>query len=134
MAYEVSTNHERQLIDVRYSGCVSIENRVTAMNETLGLLDRTGYRRILIDYNQAQTHMDSMASMSRFATLISSNAQLRQCRITFVGDRNQQFNAVIETLADARHYPFRRFYDRESAIAWLLSDAPRYAHPEVSRL
>lgn len=133
MAYEVSTNHQHQLIDVCYTGCVTIESRIAAMDETLALLDSTGYRRILIDYIEARAQLDSLASLSSFATLISSNAQLRQCRITFVGRQNQQFNAVIETLAEARHYPFRRFYDRESAIAWLLSDAPRYDEL-VSRL
>ncbi|MBW3549261.1 MAG: hypothetical protein KY442_00155 [Proteobacteria bacterium] len=126
MAYTVSTDDGHELIDVRYRGCVSIGSRIQAMNETLVLLDSTGYRRIMVDYLEAKAHLDSLASASAFASLISSDPQLRQCRITFVGSRTQQFNAVVETLADARHYPFKRFYDRASALAWLLSSASRF--------
>jgi hypothetical protein len=124
MAHEVSTDETHRMINVRYRGNISIDTRRQAMHETLALLEASGFRRILIDYVDAQYHLGTFAESNAFASTISNQPLLRQCRIAFVGSQGQQFNAVIETLADARRYPFRRFFDRESALAWLMTDAP----------
>lgn len=124
MAHAVSTDEARALINVNYSGIVSMEHRLDAMQQTLVLLASTRFKRILIDYLEATHQPASFESSNAFAATISNDPVLRHCRIAFVGGRRQQFNAVVETLADARRYPFRRFYDRETAIGWLLTDAP----------
>lgn len=122
MAYAVATDHPRRLVDVRYTETVSIESRARAYQETLALLAPTGYRRILIDYVDAKPQAESFDDINAFASAISSDPILRQCRIAFVGARGQQFNTAVEALAAARHYPFKRFHDRDQALAW-LSDA-----------
>lgn len=124
MAHAVHTDEARALIEVCYSGHVSVEQRLDAMQQTLALLACTQFDRILIDYLDATHQPTSFASSNAFAATISNHPVLRHCRIAFVGGRRQQFNAVVEMLADARRYPFRRFYDRDSAIRWLLTDEP----------
>lgn len=121
MAYALTTDHQHQLIDVRYSHTVSIESRARAYQETLTLLAPTGYRRIMIDYVQAKAQAELFADINAFATAVSSDPVLRQCRIAFVGAPGQQFNTAVEALAEARHYPFRRFHERDPALAWLLT-------------
>ena len=121
MAYEVTCNDQLQLVDVRYFDCVSVEQRGAAMDETLAILRDTGIRRIAIDYDQARLRDDPVATMSAFATRIATNAELRRCHIAFIGRRGHQFNITIETLASARGYGARRFFDRDSALAWLES-------------
>ena len=129
MAYEVTCNDALQLVDVRYSGCVSVEQRGAAMDETLAILRDTGIRRIAIDYDQARLRDDPVATMSAFATRIATNAELRQCHIAFIGRRGHQFNITIETLSSARGYGARRFFDRDSALAWLRDEPLAAALP-----
>lgn len=124
MAHEVTRVDAHGLIAVRYRDNVTIESRLQAMRETLLLLGETGFRRILIDYVAAVHHVATFAESNAFASTIAHHPVLRQCRIAFVGSRGQQFNAVVETLADARRYPFRRFFDPQTALSWLMSDAP----------
>jgi hypothetical protein len=119
MAYAVTRNDPLQLVDVRYFDCVSVEQRGAAMDETLAILRATGIRRIAIDYAQARLRDDPVATMSAFATRIATNAALRQCHIAFIGKAGHQFNITVETLSSARGYGARRFFDRDSALAWL---------------
>lgn len=121
MAYEISRNDALLMVDVRYFGCVSVEQRGAAMEETLAILDATGIRRIVIDYELARLRDDPVTTMSTFATRIATNALLRECRIAFVGRPGHQFNITVETLAAARGYGARRFFERDSAIAWLMA-------------
>ena len=119
MAYAVTRNDPLQLVDVRYFDGVSVEQRGAAMVETLAILRDTGIRRIAIDYDLARLRDDPVATMSTFATRLATNAALRQCHIAFIGKAGHQFNVTIETLASARGYGARRFFDRDSALAWL---------------
>lgn len=119
MSHTVTVDDGGRLVDVHYSGCVTVAHRTRAYRQTRELLDGTGYRRILIDYTLARPQAESFGDLNAFVSLISSDPVLQQCRIAFVGESQQLFNATVETLADARHYPFRRFHDRGSALAWL---------------
>lgn len=119
MSHTVSADAARRLVDVSYAGCVTIAHRTEAYRRTSELLERTGYRRILIDYTHARPQAEAFDDINAFVSVISSDPVLQQCRIAFVGKPRQLFNATVEMLADARHYPFKRLHDRESALAWL---------------
>lgn len=121
MAYEVTQNDQLRLVDVRYFDSVSTAQRGAAMDETLVILRATGIRRIAIDYDQAWLRDDPVTTMSAFATRIATNAELRQCRIAFIGKQGHQFNITVETLSSARGYGARRFFNRDSALAWLMA-------------
>ena len=114
---------------MRYFDCVSVEQRGAAMDQTLVILRDSGIRRIAIDYDQARLRDDPVAIMSAFATRIATSAELRQCHIAFIGRRGHQFNITIETLASARGYGARRFFDRDSALAWLRAQPLAAALP-----
>jgi len=121
MAYTVTRNDRLQMVDVLYFDGVSVLQRGAAMDETLAILAASDIRRIVIDYDQARLHGDPLAVISAFATRVATNAELRLCRIAFVGRRGHTFNLPLETLSSARGYGFQRFFDRDSAIAWLLA-------------
>lgn len=119
MTYSVAPHATHRLIDVRYRGNVSIAERSAAHEETRVLLVQTGFLRILIDYTDAQPTSEPFATTAAFVNRISSDPLLRPCKIAFVGQPAQFFNVTVETLADVRHYPFKRFYDRSAALEWL---------------
>jgi len=119
MAYAVTRNNALHLVDVHYVDSISIKQRGAAMDETLAILRATGIRRIAIDYDHARLSDDPIATMSAFATRIATDAELRRCHIAFIGRRGHQFNITIELLSSARGYGARRFFDRDSALAWL---------------
>lgn len=134
MAFAVTRNDPLQLVDVCYFDSVSVNQRDAAMDETLAILRATDIRRIAIDYDQARLRDDPVAVMSAFATRIATNAELRQCRIAFIGRHGHQFNIVVETLSSARGYGARRFFDRHSALEWLQAQPPTTEPPAPAGL
>ncbi len=67
---------------------------------------------------------DSVDDFRAFVARITREPLLLQSRNAFVAPAVNYSNHLIEVLADAHHYPFSRFTDRETAIAWLLGDEP----------
>ena len=67
---------------------------------------------------------DPIDAFRAFAARITGEPLFRQSRTAFVALPVNYTNHLIEVLADAHHYPFSRFVDRDLAIAWLLGDDP----------
>ena len=124
MGFEVNHDAARGMVDVRYFDRVKVADRGAAMDRTLKILAATNARRIAIDFNDAVTGSDLFQDTNAFATRVSTNAVLRHCRIAFIGAQSNRFNVVVETLAEGRGYGFRRFFERQPALDWLMQFAP----------
>jgi hypothetical protein len=124
MPYTMQLDTTRGLLDVRYHGVVSIEQRLQAADEAVPLLRASGVRRLLIDLMDATSAPDPIDAFRAFAARLTSEPLFRQSRTAFVAPPVNYANHLIEVLADAHHYPFSRFVDRELAIAWLLGNDP----------
>ena len=119
MAYRVSLDTLRGILDVRYWDCVPVEQRQAAFEQTSALLAEGAPRRILIDFSGARQTAEPLSRVSDFASRLAADEVLRQCRIAFIGPASSRFNIALETLSSARGYAFRRFFDREEGLAWL---------------
>lgn len=126
MPYTLQLDEVRGLLDLRYHGVVSIAQRHRAADEAVPLLRASGLRRILIDLMQAVAAQDSIDDFRAFAARITGEPLFRQSRTAFVAPPVNYTNHLIEVLADAHHYPFSRFVDRDEALAWLLGDTPTF--------
>ena len=124
MAYTLQLDHELGLLDLHYHGVVSVAQRLQAADEALPMLRDSGVRLILIDLMQAVAAPDTVDDFRAFTARITSEALFRQSRTAFVAPPVNATNHLIEVLADAHHYPFSRFVDRDAAIQWLLGDEP----------
>jgi len=119
MPYTLQLDDTEAMLDLRYHGVVTVAERFQAWAESRPLLERSGYRRILIDLTAAQAGPDGPADFSAFANRITSEPLLLASRTAFVVPPVHPANHLIEVLADARHYPFRRFDARAPALEWL---------------
>jgi hypothetical protein len=124
MPYTMQLDPARGLLDLRYHGVVSIAQRLQAAEEALPLLRDSGARRILIDLMQAVAAPDTIDDFRAFTARITGEPLFRQSRTAFVAPPVNYTNHLVEVLADAHHYPFSRFVDRDAAIEWLLGDEP----------
>lgn len=119
MPYTLQLDDDHACLDLRYHGVVTVAERLLAWAEAKPLLERSGYRRILIDLSAAQAGPDGPADFSAFANRITREPLLLASRTAFVVPAVHPVNHLIEVLADARHYPFRRFDERAPALEWL---------------
>ena len=122
MPYSLQLDPAGAYLDLRYHGVVPVAQRVDAWAQAKPILLASGVRRILIDLTQASAASDPVAQVSAFVARIGSEPLLLASRTAFVAPRVHFINHLVEVLADARHYPFSRFTQRDHALAWLLGD------------
>jgi hypothetical protein len=124
MPYTMQLDTARGMLDLRYHGIVSVAQRLQAADEAVPLLRQSGVRRILIDLMQVTGSPDTIDDIRGFVARITGEPLFRQSRTAFIAPPVAYSNHLVEVLADAHHYPFSRFTDRDAGIRWLLSDAP----------
>lgn len=122
--YSMHLDTDRGLLDLQYHGVVSVAQRLLAANEALPLLRTSGVRRILIDLMQTTASQDGIDDFRAFAARITREPIFLASRTAFVAPPVNSNNRLIEVLIDAHHYPFSRFTERDTAIAWLWSNEP----------
>jgi hypothetical protein len=124
MPYDLRLDPDHGLLDLRYTGVVSVAQRFEAWTLAAPLLASSGVRRILIDLTGAIAAHEPLLNTRQFVDRIVREPLLLQSRTAFVAPPVHPANHLIELLAAAHHYPFARFSAREEAIAWLLGDEP----------
>lgn len=117
--FSITIDDKRRVVEVRYSGTITLADRSQAVETGSRALEETGYRKVLVDLSNAEMAMEPPQEESRFADVLSSNPQLARSRTAFLASPDQSTNWFIEVLAKARHYDCEHFTDREAAHAWL---------------
>jgi hypothetical protein len=121
--FSITVDDGRRIVEVRYSGVITLEDRTRAVETGSRVLEESGYRKVLVDLSDAEMVMESPQKDSGFADVLSSNPQLASSRTAFLAGPDQSINWFIEMLAKARHYDCEHFTDREAALAWLAEGA-----------
>ena len=83
----------------------------------------TGFRRVLVDFRSAQCVVAGFEPSNRLAARLAEETVDKGGRIAYVAHRSSQVDQILETLAEDRRVPFKRFTDAEAAKAWLVADA-----------
>jgi hypothetical protein len=127
MAHELRADPALALVDVVYHGEVAAPEREQAIREAARLLSETDFRRVLVDLRKATIVSEPTHVMVALAHEIAHAPALYSSRLAYLVTPEQEANRIIENMAVARDMQVGRFHERETAIAWLLDDAPEPA-------
>jgi hypothetical protein len=130
MPHSIEVSPYMGLAAVTLWGDVTVEERARALDDTLGRLHGAPYG-ILLDFQRARATADSFEASNNFARRLAGEERLRDCRVAYVYAQAGSVNPVVEKLAQARRFRFRRFAAASSAIDWLLT--PRRQRLAVRR-
>ena len=122
MPYTVSIDDPHRLVEIVYSGQITIDTRMDAMNEAVALLEARRYSRVLVDLHGSVATLEPLDAVNAFATRIAYWPRLRDSRLAFVTLPSQYSNLLVENMAAARHLSLQHFHRREDALQWLLLD------------
>lgn len=125
MAHEVETNQYLGLIVCTLWGLVWVEERNTALDETLAQMEEGRPYRILVDMIGASCANESLEASAEYARRLASERRLKGCRIAYLYPEGARVNVAVEKLAEARDFKFRRFSTTTDALDWLLSPPTR---------
>jgi hypothetical protein len=127
MHHSIEVSSYMGLAAVTLCGEVSATDRLQVLDETLGRLEADRRYGILIDLQRARAMPDTFEACNHLATRLAEEPRLRDCRVAYVYSESACANPMIERLAAARRFRFRRFFVVSEAIDWLLT--PRWIRP-----
>jgi hypothetical protein len=122
MPYTVSSDEQSRLVEIVYSGRITIETRMDAMRDGVALLEALDYVRVLVDLRGSTAAPEPLDAGNAFATRLAYWPRLRDSRLAFVTLPSQYSNLLVESMAAARHLTLEHFHRREDALQWLLLD------------
>lgn len=117
--FSLAVDDRRQIVEVAYEGLISLEDRRQAVKAATKIMESRGFRRVLVDFSNAELQMENPEEESGFADLLSDNPVLAQSFTAYLSRPEQSVNWFIEILARARRYRCKHFTDREQACYWL---------------
>lgn len=121
MAHTLGSDDARGLIEVAYSGDITIAERLHVIEAAEALLDSTGYKRVIVDWRAATSRTEPLDLSNALATRLAVGSLQRGSSIAFVVPPGSHDNVLVSNLARARHATLETFTDRDRAIAWLLA-------------
>jgi len=121
MPYLVQADEQHQLVEVIYTGPITISTRICAMEDGALLLDAHQYARVLVDLTAASAAPEPDAAAHGYAARMAHRPRVRNSRLAYVILPQQQPSLVLETVAATRHVELRHFHTRADALHWLLT-------------
>jgi hypothetical protein len=121
MQHSIEVSSYMGLAAVTLCGEVSATDRLRVLDETLGRLEADRDYGILIDLQRARATPDTFEACNRLAMRLAEEPRLRSCRVAYVYSEPESASPMVERLAAARSFRFRRFFGVSEAIDWLLT-------------
>ena len=117
MPFDLSLRQEGKVIDLVFTGPVTIAERSDALRAVVKAHSEHGYNKVLADFSQATAKIESDRELRAYADQLAQSWILKLFFIAYVGD--QERTAGVESVAALRGYFFQRFLTREAAFSWL---------------
>lgn len=122
MQRNVQFDPERALVEVRFQGAVTFQDRIETLDEFVPLATARGMRRWLVDFTQAW-HGDEPLDAAGFAARLGAMRLLKGAAIAFLNAPDSH-SVPTERVAERGAFHFKRFYTRAAAIRWLVQVVP----------
>lgn len=117
MPFDLSLSEGTKVIDLVFTGSVTIPERSDALRAVVKAHTEHGFIMLLADFSQAMTVVESEGEMFAYAGQLAKCWVLKPFSIAYVGDQNR--TAGVESVAAEHGYFFQRFFTREAATSWL---------------
>lgn len=123
MPCEIVVEEVDRLIHVRYSGEVTLEERLAIARKVLDDVERTGIHGLLLDFRDAQSLGKDPADCTRMADHCTPRLP-QDARLAYLLRYDHQLDESLETLMRSRGVQVERFHDAATATAWLQGAEP----------
>ena len=123
MAFEIVFDPVARVLRARYSGEVTLEERLGLARRILQDAERTGVYRLLLDFRDAQSRGADPQEVGRVADELSARLP-GDARIAYLLRYDHQLDDSLEVAVRSRGVRIERFLDMTAAVAWLQQDDP----------
>ena len=120
MSYEIEFDEESKIVTVKYAGSVSLDSRLSAVNDVTISYSHLKPLRILIDVIELDMQL-SFEEQAYFGTHLAANRDLENAKVAVLHSENNNPNLIVDTTAFINGYQLVPFDNRKDAQSWLAS-------------
>jgi hypothetical protein len=122
MSYEFKLDIGNEVVEVEYTGSVTFDERMQAINEGIAILQDREYPRILVNFLAAKMQI-SNAERTLLANYISEQYALLQVKTAFLIRCDPLAKEDIdEAVLRTEEFVSQVFFNRSESIDWLSSE------------
>lgn len=118
MSHEITVDQDARLVRVRYTGEITLDERLVIAREVVGVVHATGIHFVLLDFRAAQSLGARPEAIARIVDQCMPSLP-PDARLAYLVQYDHQVDGSVEDLARSRGYQVERFQDRAAAVAWL---------------
>ncbi|UHQ20663.1 hypothetical protein LVB87_05840 [Lysobacter sp. KIS68-7] len=116
-------------VEVVFHGPVSYQDRMDTMDIVCPILLVHKFTRVLLDFSNAWPNTTLGATRAEFIARIEAEPAMAGACLAFVHG-SESHTMPTEHASHVAGFVARRFYDRDSATAWLDATAPETEGPQ----
>ena len=120
MSYKIEFDEESKIVTVKYTGSVSLDSRLSAVNDVCISYSHLNPLRILIDVIDLDMQL-SYEEQTYFGTQLAANKDLENAKVAVLHEKNNNPNLIVDTTAFINGYQLVQFDIKKEALSWLAS-------------
>jgi hypothetical protein len=121
MSYHINLNESLEIVNVIYSGAVSLEMRKQAVEQVCSNHSRFKPLKILVDVRDLVMDL-SFEDQQAFGEYLANHPGLTHARVAVLHKSDFNPNVVIDDSAYNKGYLLTQFSSRTDAESWLLGE------------
>jgi hypothetical protein len=118
MTYSIELDEESKILTLKYTGSVSLESRLSAINDICTSYSHLNPLRILVDVIDLNMQL-SYEEQTYFGKYLAANKYLVNAKAAVFHEKNNNPNLIIDTTAFINGYHLVQFDNKKEAQSWL---------------
>ena len=118
MSSRIDFDKSNEIVHVIYSGIVSLNKRMQAVQEVCDSFCKFMPLKILVDVRHLEMHL-SFEEQESFGRYLAGHEGLANARVAVLHEADHNPNWIVDTIAFSNGYLLSQFDDRKEAESWL---------------
>lgn len=121
MGYEIAFDNKPEIVTVKYSGAVTLDERLSAVNDVCVSYATLNPLRILIEVVGLDMQL-TLQEQKYFGAHLAANPGLRNAKVAVLHEKNNNPNIIVDSIAFVGGYRLAQFENKGEAHLWLAGE------------
>jgi hypothetical protein len=118
MSYKIEFEEDSKIVTVKYTGSVSLDTMLSAINDTCSSYSNLNPLRLLIDVIDLDMQL-SYEEQTYFGKQLAATKFLEKAKVAVFHKENNNPRLIIDTIAFINGYHLVQFENKKEAQSWL---------------
>lgn len=116
--YTITHNKQSGIIHLVYTGCISLQDKLAAIDELIEQFSKIGFLKVLVDVRGAVVRL-SEVELEAFGKYLASLKEFSNAKTAVLHSGNLDSTFLVKTITFNHWLMIAQFTDVNKAILWL---------------